>query len=94
MSLRIKSDRMVTSSEVGRHFGKSLDRLKGSELIVLRHGRPTAAIVDFDRYEELHQELQELRDLVNHLNISLEIQERKGDRMFSADEVADELGLG
>lgn len=94
MSLRIKSDRMVTSSEVGRHFGKSLDRLKGSELIVLRHGRPTAAIVDFDRYEELHQELQELRDLVSHLNISLEIQERKGDRMFSADEVADELGLG
>ena len=94
MSLRIKSDRMVTSSEVGRHFGESLDRLKGSELIVLRHGRPTAAIVDFDRYEELHQELQELRDLVNHLNISLEIQERKGDRMFSADEVADELGLG
>ena len=94
MSLRIKSDRMVTSSEVGRHFGESLDRLKGSELIVLRHGRPTAAIVDFDRYEELHQELQELRDLVSHLNISLEIQERKGDRMFSADEVADELGLG
>lgn len=93
MSLSIESDRIVTSSEAGRHFGKSLDRIKGSELIVLRHGRPAAAIVDFARYERLHQELQELRDLVDHLNLSLEIQERKGDRVFSADEVADEFGL-
>ena len=93
MSLSIESDRMITSSEVGRHFGKSLDRIKGSELVVLRHGRPAAVIVDFKRYEKLHQELQELRDLVDHLNLSLEIQERKGDRVFSADEVAETLGL-
>ena len=93
MSLSIESDRMVTSSEVGRHFGESLDRIKESELIVLRHGRPTAVIVDFECYEKFHQELQELRDLVDHLNLSLEIQERKGDRVFSADEVAEKLGL-
>jgi len=93
MSLSIRGDQMVTSSEIGRHFGEFLDRVKGSELIVLRHGKPEAVLVDFKHYEALHKELEELGELVDHLNLYLEIQERKGDRVFSAEEVADELGL-
>ncbi|MBI1741726.1 type II toxin-antitoxin system prevent-host-death family antitoxin [Candidatus Acetothermia bacterium] len=93
MSLRIAGNRMVTSSEVGRHFGEFLDRLKEGELIVLRHGRPEAVVVDFPSYEQLHQELRELRELVDHLNLFLEIQGRRGDRVLSAEEVAAELGL-
>jgi len=84
---------MVTSSEAGRHFGEFLDRVKEGELIVLRHGRPEAVIVDFQHYEKLHQELKELRELVDHLNLFLEIQARKDDRVLSADEVVSELGL-
>jgi prevent-host-death family protein len=93
MGLSIVGNRMVTSSEVGRHFGELLDRLKEGELIVLRHGRPKAVIVDFQAYEKLHQELRELRELVDHLNLYLEIQERRGDRVLSGEEVAAELGL-
>ncbi|MCK4394681.1 type II toxin-antitoxin system prevent-host-death family antitoxin [Candidatus Bipolaricaulota bacterium] len=94
MSLSIKGDQMVTSSEVGRHFGEFLARVKEGELIVLRHGRPEAVLVDFKRYEALHKELEELGELVDHLNLYLEIQERKGDRVLSAEEAASELGLG
>ena len=94
MSLSIKGDQMVTSSEVGRHFGEFLARVKEGELIVLRHGRPEAVLVDFKRYEALHKELEELGELVDHLNLYLGIQERKGDRVLSAEEAASELGLG
>lgn len=94
MSLSIKGDRMVTSSEVVRHFGRFLDRVKEGELIVLRHGRPEAVLVNFTHYEALHTELEELRELVDHLNLYLEIQERKGNQVLSAEEVASELGLG
>ena len=93
MSLSIRGDQMVTSSEIGRHFGEFLDRVKEGELIVLRHGKPEAVLVDFKRYEALHKELEELGELVDHLNLYLEIQERKGDRVFSAEEVAAELEL-
>ncbi|MCL6642451.1 MAG: type II toxin-antitoxin system prevent-host-death family antitoxin [Candidatus Bipolaricaulota bacterium] len=93
MGVSIAGKRLVTSSEVGRHFGELLDRLKEGELIVLRHGRPKAVIVDFQSYEKLHQELRELRELVDHLNLYIEIQERRGDRVLSAEEVAAELGL-
>lgn len=93
MSLNIKGDQMVTSSEVGRHFGRFLERVQEGELIVLRHGRPEAVLVAFKRYEALHKELEELQELVDHLNLYIEIQERKGDRVLSAEEVADELGL-
>jgi prevent-host-death family protein len=51
MGLSIESERMVTSSEVGRHFGEFLARVKEGELIVLRHGRPEAVLVDFKRGE-------------------------------------------
>lgn len=94
MSLSVKSDQMVTSSEVGRHFGEFLARVKERDLIVLRHGRPEAMLVDFKRYEALHKELEELGELVDHLNLYLEIQERKGDRVLSAEEAASELELG
>lgn len=93
MGLSIASNRMVTSSEVSRHFGEFLDRLDEGEWIVLRHGRPHAVIVDFQRYEQLLQELKELRELVDHLNLCLEIEQRRGDRLLSAEEVAKELGL-
>lgn len=93
MSLSISSDRMVTSSEIGRHFGEFLGRVGEGELIVFRHGRPEAVLVDFKRYEALHKELEELRELVDHLNLYLEIQERRGDRVLSAQEVAGELEL-
>lgn len=93
MSLSIAGNRMVTSSEVGRHFGEFLDKLGEGELIVLRHGRPEAVIVDFQHYEKLHQELKELRELVDHLNLCLETQQRRGDRVLSAEAVAAELGL-
>ncbi len=93
MSLNIKADRMVTSSEMGRHFGEFLDRVKEGELVVLRHGKPEAILVDFKDYEAFLTEQEELRELVDHLNLYLEIQERKSDKVLSAREVADELGL-
>lgn len=93
MGLNIDHERMVISSEVGRQFGKFLARVKEGELIVLRHGRPEAVLVDFKRYEALHKEIEELQALVDHLNLYLEIQERRGDRVLSAEEVAGELGL-
>jgi|GEM_PF-821415 len=93
MSVKIAGDRIVSSSEVGRRFGEFLDGLEEGEWVVLRHGKPTAVLLDFKRYEELCRELEELRALVDHLNLCLEIQERKGDRRLSAEEVARELGL-
>ncbi|MCS7274241.1 MAG: type II toxin-antitoxin system Phd/YefM family antitoxin [Candidatus Bipolaricaulota bacterium] len=89
----VASGRVVRSSEVSRHFGELLDKLDQGELIVLRHGRPEAVIVDFQRYEQLHQELKELRALVDHLHLCLEIEQRRGDRVLPAEAVAKELGL-
>jgi len=78
MSVKMTRDQMRSSSEVRRHLGEYLDEIGERDLYILRGGKPTAAIVHFDRYEALLEELAELKDLQEHLAIYKMLRDREG----------------
>ena len=64
------------------------DAAHGTEVVVQRHGRPVAAIVGYERFTELEQLRDDLRDL------ALVIGRAVGDdgRRTSLDDVVDAFG--
>ncbi len=78
MGVKMARDQMRSSSDVRRHLGEYLDKLGEHDLYILRGGKPTAAIVDIDRYESLLEQLAELQDLQEHLAIYKMLREREG----------------
>jgi prevent-host-death family protein len=64
------------------------DAAHGTEVVVQRHGRPVAAIVGYERFTELDQLRDDLRDL------ALVIGRAAGDdgRRTSLDDVVDAFG--
>jgi prevent-host-death family protein len=63
-------DRFLTATEARQRFLKLLDEVKGGErVIITRRGRPTAAVIDFDRLQlltelaRLWQDPQSLRHI-------------------------------
>jgi prevent-host-death family protein len=72
-----------------------LDRLatEGQELIITRNGKPTAVIVDIERYREVQQALREFSDpeyLAVLLEARRDVEEGRG---IPAEEVFAEKGL-
>jgi prevent-host-death family protein len=64
------------------------DAAHGTEVVVQRHGRPVAAIVGFERFTELEQLRDDLRDLALVIGRAV----ADDGRRTSLDEVVDAFG--
>lgn len=78
-------DKLVPISEAKGHLSELAERSHDRDVVLLRHGKPHAVMVGYDRYERLIEDFQDALD-------RLSIHERDHDTV-SFDKVAEELGL-
>ncbi|MCI2430328.1 type II toxin-antitoxin system prevent-host-death family antitoxin [Candidatus Acetothermia bacterium] len=68
---------MVSATELARAFGKYLDETEEQDVVVLKHSRPVAVLMDFTRYEKLREQNEELRELLEHIAVYRLVKERE-----------------
>ncbi|OGF55266.1 MAG: hypothetical protein A2Z21_09300 [Candidatus Fraserbacteria bacterium RBG_16_55_9] len=78
MGLQMSKEQMVSITDLVRAFGKYLDEAADQDLVILKHNRPVAVLVDFERYEKLREQREELLELREHLEIYQMVKEREG----------------
>jgi len=78
MSLQMSKEQMISITDLVRAFGKYLDEAAEQDLVILKHNRPVAVLVDFERYEKSREQHEELLDLLEHLEIYQMVKERQG----------------
>ena len=91
----ILRSRFVGMHELRKELTKLLEALKeeGQEVVITRQGKPTAVIIDVEKYLEVQQALREFSDpeyLAELLEARREIREGKG---VPAEEVFKRKGL-
>jgi len=91
----ILRSRFVGVHELRKNLTKLLEGLKaeGQEVVITRQGKPTAVIIDMEKYLEVQQALKEFSDpeyLASLLEAKREIREGKG---VLAEEVFRRKGL-
>lgn len=91
----ILRSRFVGMHELRKNLTKLLDDLReeGREVVITRQGKPTAVIVDMDKYLEVQQALKEFSDpeyLASLLEAKRDIRQGKG---IPAEEVFGEKGV-
>lgn len=95
MGLQIEKEQMVSATELARAFGKYLDEAEEQDVVVLKHSRPVAVLMDFARYEKLREQNEELRELLEHIAIYRLVKEREGspEEEISLEVLAEQYGL-
>lgn len=77
MSLQISKEQIISITDLVRAFGKYLDEAAEQDLVILKHNRPVAVLVDFKRYEKLREQREKLLELLEHLEIYQMVKERE-----------------
>lgn len=86
---------MVSATELSRSFGKYLDEAEERDVVILKHNRPVAILMDFERYEKLREQNEELRELLEHIAIYQLVKEREesAEEEVALDALAAKYGL-
>lgn len=84
------SERIVPLSEAKVQFHELVRGLTERSVILVRHGRPVAAMVDFQGYEDL---LARIEDLEDRLSV-FEARAEAPDMRIAWDKLKAETGLG
>ena len=95
MGFAIEKEQMVSATELSRSFGKYLDEAEEEDVVIFKHNRPVAVLMDFERYEKLREQNEKLLDLVEHIAIHRMVKERKGsaEEGLALDALAAKYGL-
>ncbi|MBU4510246.1 type II toxin-antitoxin system prevent-host-death family antitoxin [bacterium] len=90
MSTTFEKKQIVSSTELIRSFGKYLeDDLEDHDIFVFKRNIPEAVLVTYERYEEMKKQLEELKELFEHIAIYDIVNERKDSPVKKVD--VDEL---
>lgn len=82
-------DDLVTITDAKATLAQVVRRAQEHDVTLLRHGRPTAVIVSYTRFEELLERLEDLDDRIS----VYESQESEPDMRIPHGRVIAELGL-
>jgi len=78
MGISFDKDQIVSSTELMRSFGKYLEKdLFDHDLFIFKRNTPEAVLVTYKRYEEMKTQLEELKDMIEHLAIHDIVERRK-----------------
>lgn len=78
MGITFDKEQIVSSTELLRSFGKYLDKdLHDHDIFIFKRNAPEAVLVTYQRYEKMKTQLQELKELLEHLAIHEIIETRK-----------------
>lgn len=68
---------IVSSTELIRSFRKYEDEVSLYDIFIFKRNVPEAVLVAYRRYEQMKQELEELKELLEHISI-YEIVKQRG----------------
>lgn len=79
MGIAFDKEQIVSSTDLMRSFGKYLEGdLPDHDIFIFKRNTPEAVLVTYQRYEEMKTQLEELKDLLEHLAIHEMVETRKG----------------
>lgn len=77
MAVQMKKEQMVSATELVRAFSKYLEETANQDVVILKHNRPVAVLMDFERFEKLQVRHEELLEFLDHLAIYQMVKERE-----------------
>ena len=78
MSITFEKKQIVSSTELIRSFGKYLKSEVGDhDIFIFKRNTPEAVLVAYERYEKMKNQLEELKDLLEHVAIYEIVEQRK-----------------
>ena len=81
MSITFDKKQIVSSTELVRSFAKYVEQdLSDHDIFIFKHNMPEAVLVTYERYEQLIEQLDELKDLLEHIAIHEIVEQRKDSR--------------
>lgn len=96
MGITFDKKQIVSSTELMRSFGKYLEgELYDHDIFIFKRNTPEAVLVTYQRYEEMKSQLEELKELLEHLAIHEIVETRKEspDREIHLDKLKTKYGL-
>jgi len=76
MGVQIASDRMISSTDAVRDFGRLLDDSQSAPYFILRHNKPEAVMLGMGQYEAIQEQLVKLQDMLDHVLLFMELETR------------------
>lgn len=96
MGITFDKKQIVSSTELMRSFGKYLDvELSDHDIFIFKRNTPEAVLVTYQRYEEMKAQLEELKELLEHLAIHEIVETRKEspEKEISLEKLKEKYGL-
>lgn len=96
MGITFDKKQIVSSTELMRSFGKYLEgELYDHDIFIFKRNTPAAVLVTYQRYEEMKSQLEELKELLEHLAIHEMVETRKEspDQEIHLDKLKTKYGL-
>ena len=92
MDVSYKRSEMLSASEVVKRYGQINKKLKQSpqsRVVVIKNNKPDHVILDIEEYEFL----QAFYETLEHLEIAVIVEKRKGDELVPFDAVLSHLRI-
>lgn len=97
MPVVFRKNQIVGSAELVRHFKKYMkeDEIGDHDIFIFKHNEPEAVLVDYQRYEEMKEQLGELNNLLEQVEIYIMVEKRKtsSTKQFSLETLKKKYGL-
>ena len=78
MGITFEKKQIVSSTELIRSFRKYLEEEVGDhDIFIFKRNTPEAVLVAYERYENMKNQLEELKDLLEHVAIYEIVEQRK-----------------
>ena len=96
MSLMFNKNQIVSSTDLVRSFSRYLEKdLNEHDILIFKHNAPEAVLIAYNRYEQLIEKFDKLKDLFEHIAIYEIIEKRKDspEKEISIEKLEKEYGL-
>lgn len=77
MATTFDKKQIVSTTELVRSFKKYEQGVALHDIFIFKHNAPEAVLVAYERYEQIKQQLEELKELLEQVCISKIVEQRK-----------------
>lgn len=86
---------IVSATELVRSFKKYEEGAALHDIFIFKHNVPEAVLIAYKRYEQIKQQLDELKELLEHVCISKIVEQRKNsqEQGFCLEKLQKKYGL-
>lgn len=77
MGVVFDKKQIVSSTELVRSFKRYEDEVSLYDIFIFKRNAPEAVLIAYSRYEQMKKELEEFKDLLEHVHLYEIIEQRK-----------------